>query len=100
MNIEMIRQRVAGVVAVPAADGNFYSEIAQAVQDRADLLEALDRRPDLSNREIGDLRLFLDDWLEEFRYKLTLPDYDDDDKEWMRVRLAGAERLMDRLNAL
>ena len=46
------------------------------------------------------LRLILDDAIEEARHRLTLPDYSDEDKEWMRVRLAGAERLMDRLNAL
>jgi len=68
--------------------------------DRADLLEALDARPDLSQGDLMALRLILDDAIEEARHRLTLPDYSDEDKEWMRVRLAGAERLMDRLNAL
>jgi len=100
MNLAAIRSRVGRMVAVPSPDGNFYSDMAQAVADRADLLEALDARPDLSQGDLMALRLILDDAIEEARHRLTLPDYSDEDKEWMRVRLAGAERLMDRLNAL
>ena len=103
MNIEGIRSRVRhGPRAVPAADGNFYSDFAQALQDRADLLEALDQRPAFSQHDLATMRDVLDDVIQEVDYKLGLPetDYSDEDKEWMRVRKAGYERLMDRLNAL
>jgi hypothetical protein len=101
MNLDAIRHRVAnGPVAVPALDGNFYSDVAQAVQDRANLLDELDRRPDLRPHELADLRLVLDDFISGLEHKLTDPEVEDDDKQWTRVRLAGAERLMDRLNNL
>ena len=39
MNLAAIRSRVGRMVAVPSPDGNFYSDMAQAVADACGTLE-------------------------------------------------------------